>query len=74
MTTPILPPEIRGLPVPARVALVEQIWDSVVDDAAEFRLTDAQKAELNRRLARRNSVPSCGADWADVKRKILGEP
>jgi putative addiction module component (TIGR02574 family) len=73
MTTSTLPPKIRRLPVAARVALVEQIWDSVVDDAAEFELTDAQKAELDRRLARRGSSGSRGCDWADVKRRILGE-
>ena len=73
MTHSTLPPEIRGLPVPERVALVEQIWDSIVDDEAEFELTDAQKAELDRRLSRRGSSSSRGSDWAEVKRKILGE-
>ena len=73
MTHSTLSPEIRGLPIPERVALVEQIWDSIVDDEAEFELTDAQKAELDRRLARRGSSSSRGSDWAEVKRKILGE-
>ncbi len=73
MTHPALPPEIRGLPVPERVALVEQIWDSIVEDEAKFELTDAQKAELDRRLALRDSSGSRGSDWADVKARILGE-
>jgi putative addiction module component (TIGR02574 family) len=62
------------LPVPERVALVEQIWDSVAEDEAQFQLTEAQKAELDRRLARRESAGSRGSDWAEVKRRILGEP
>jgi putative addiction module component (TIGR02574 family) len=74
MTAPTLPPGIRELPVPERVALVEQIWDSIVEDEARFELTDAQKAELDRRLARRASSTSCGSDWEDVKRRILGTP
>ena len=49
MTQSSLPPEIRVLPVPERIALVEQIWDSIVEDEAAFELTDAQKAELDRR-------------------------
>ena len=73
MTHSTLPPEIRDLPVPERVALVEQIWDSVVEDEAEFELTDAQKAELDQRLARRSSSGFRGSDWADVKRRIVGE-
>ena len=55
MTQSTIPPEIRDLPVPDRMALVEQIWDSIAEDQAEFQLTNAQKAELDRRLARRES-------------------
>ena len=71
MTQSSLPPELRVLPVAERVALVEQIWESIVEDEADFQLTDAQKAELDRRLERRDSSTSRGADWADVKRSIL---
>jgi len=74
MSDSTLPPEIRELPVPERVALVEQIWDSIVEDETQFALTDAQKAELDRRLARRASSDSRGSDWADVKARILGKP
>jgi len=74
MTDSTLPPEIRELPVPERVALVEQIWDSIVEDEASFELTDAQKAELDRRLAERASSSSRGSDWADVKARILRKP
>ena len=45
-----LPPEIRDLPVSERVMLVERIWDSIVEDEGAFELTDAQKAELDRRF------------------------
>jgi len=68
-----LSPEIRDLPVPERVALVEQIWSSIVEDEADFELSDAQKAELDRRLARHGSSSASGSDWADVKRRILRE-
>ena len=71
MTQSPLPPDFRILPVAERVALVEQIWNSIVEDAADFQLTDAQKAELDRRLARRDVPTSRGADWADVKRRMM---
>jgi len=73
MTQFSLPPEICDLPVPARIALVEQIWDSIVEDEAKFRLTDAQQVELDRRLALRGSSPGRGTGWAEVKGRILGE-
>lgn len=74
MTDSTLPPEIRELPVPERVALVEQIWDSIVEDEAGFELTEARKAELDRRLAERALSSSRGSDWADVKARILRKP
>ena len=68
-----LPPEIRDLPVSERVALVERIWDSIVEDEGAFQLTDAQKAELDRRLARRDSSPEQGSSWNEVKERLLDE-
>jgi putative addiction module component (TIGR02574 family) len=59
------------LPVAERIVLVEQIWDSIVEDEAGFQLTDAQKAELDLRLAQRDRSLSRGADWTDVKRRML---
>jgi len=73
MTQPLLPPEIRDLSVPERVAIVEQIWNSIVEDEAKFQLTDAQRAELDRRLAKRGSSPLRGATWPEVKTRILGD-
>ncbi len=61
------------MPVSDRMALVEQIWDTIAEDQAEFELTIAQKAELDRRLARRQSSGPSGSTWDDVKRRIVGE-
>jgi len=74
MTHSALPPEIRELPVPERVALVEQIWESIVEDEASFELTVAQKRELDRRLAERASSSARGSEWGQAKRRILGKP
>ncbi len=68
-----LPPEIRSLPVPERVYLVEQIWDSIVEDEQAFELTDAQKAEFDRRMAAHEASPNRGKPWEDVKKRLLGE-
>lgn len=72
MTQSPLPPEIRYMPVPDRMHLVEQIWDSIVEDENQFQLTEAQKAELDRRLAAHQASPRRGTPWDEVKKRLLG--
>jgi putative addiction module component (TIGR02574 family) len=67
-----LPPEIRDMPVPERVHLVEQIWDSIVEDKGQFELTEPQKAELDRRLAAQQADPARGTLWDNAKKRIRG--
>ena len=68
-----LPPEIRGLPVSDRLELVERIWDSIIEDQQQFQLTDAQRAELDRRLAAHETSPNRGTAWETVKARLLGD-
>lgn len=68
-----LPPEIRSLPIAQRIDLVEQIWNSIVEDERAFELTPAQQAELDRRIAAHDAAPDRGKPWEDVKRQLLGE-
>jgi putative addiction module component (TIGR02574 family) len=70
MTQFPLPPEIRSLPVPERLDLVEQIWDSIVEDQEQFELSDAQKAELDRRLAAHKASPESGSTWEEVEERL----
>nr|VFK46977.1 MAG: putative addiction module component, TIGR02574 family [Candidatus Kentron sp. SD]VFK50075.1 MAG: putative addiction module component, TIGR02574 family [Candidatus Kentron sp. SD]VFK81351.1 MAG: putative addiction module component, TIGR02574 family [Candidatus Kentron sp. SD] len=45
---------ISDLPIPARIRLVEDIWDSIATDIAadpaSLQMTEAQRTELDRRL------------------------
>ena len=68
-----LPPEIRTLPVSQRLDLVEQIWESIYEDQEQFELTDAQKAELDRRLAAHAAAPDRGVSWQELKASLLRE-
>jgi putative addiction module component (TIGR02574 family) len=68
-----LPPEIRQLPIPVRVQLADQIWDSVIEDESAFQLTSAQQAELDRRLIDLQAHPELGDPWEVVKRRIIGD-
>lgn len=59
--------EIRRLSVTERILLVEDIWDSIADEADAVPLTDAQREELDARLARFKQDPSGGTDWDEIK-------
>jgi putative addiction module component (TIGR02574 family) len=69
----LLPSDIRHLPIGDRLTIVAELWDSIVDDQRQLELTDAQKAELDRRLDARRNRTDAAASWEDVKRRILGE-
>ncbi len=58
---------IERLSVEERLALVEELWDSI---AAATPLTDAQRAELDRRLADHESHPDDVVSWEEVKSSI----
>lgn len=58
---------IDKLDVDDRLALVEEIWASVVADAKVFPLTAEQRQELDRRVADDDAFPSDVAPWSEVK-------
>ncbi len=61
---------IDRLNVDERLALVDEIWASICADAAIFPLTEAQRAELDRRLADDDAFPDDVVPWSDVKASI----
>jgi len=58
---------IDRLNVDERLALVDGIWASVCTDVNAFPLTDAQRAELDRRVADDDAVPDDVVAWDEVK-------
>ena len=50
-----------------RLALVEEIWASICADSASFPLTEAQRAELDRRVADDEAFPDDVIPWEDIK-------
>ncbi len=61
---------IDRLSVEERLALVEDLWDSIAEESAAASLTDAQRAELDRRLADYAANPYDVVPWEDVKASI----
>jgi putative addiction module component (TIGR02574 family) len=53
-----------------RIQLAEDLWDSVAADTGGLPLTDAQKAELELRLADLERDPGAGESWEVVRVRI----
>lgn len=65
--------DILNLSVPERIQLVEDIWDSIVEVPEAIPLTEAQKAELDRRLDAYHRNPEAGTPWETVRQRF-GSP
>lgn len=60
----------RKLSVEEQLELVEALWDSIAECGA-VGLTEAQKVELDRRLADLEASPDDVVPWSDVKASAL---
>jgi putative addiction module component (TIGR02574 family) len=57
------------LDVEQRLALIEEIWDSIdADESAVVQLNDAQMTELQARLAEDDAHPDDVISWEEVQR------
>lgn len=60
------------LSVDDRLRLVDAIWDGMADEADALpTLSDAQRAELDRRLAEHEANPNDVVSWDEVRARIL---
>ncbi len=64
---------LEGLSVADRMSLIEQIWDSIAAEQESLPLTQAQKDELDRRLAAYEADPTAGSTWEEVKARLQGK-
>lgn len=62
---------IHRLPLEERLALVEEIWDSIAADSAAVPLTEAQRAELQKRIEEDDTHPDDLTSWEQVKASTL---
>ncbi len=54
-----------------RLQLVQEIWDSLTDEAEAWTLTDAQREEVDRRWAAHLANPQAAIPWEQVEAEIL---
>jgi putative addiction module component (TIGR02574 family) len=62
--------DISGLSVSERIQLAEDLWDSVAAETGDLPLTEAQAAELDRRLDDLERDPDAGESWPVVRARI----
>jgi putative addiction module component (TIGR02574 family) len=53
-----------------RLALVQEIWDSLATEADQAPLTDAQRQDLEQRLQAYEANPKRGSSWEEVKTRL----
>jgi putative addiction module component (TIGR02574 family) len=62
--------EVESWPVEERIQLVEAIWERIIETGAEPELTEAQRAELDRRLAALEAAPEDVVSWEAVQEYV----
>ena len=66
--------DVLALSPEERLLLVEEIWDSIANVPESVALTEAQRRELDERLAEYRNDPTAGSPWEQVKSRILQRP
>lgn len=62
---------IQKLSASEKILLAEQLWESVRVEANKSELTDAQRQELDSRLAAFELDEQAGDSWDVVKERII---
>ena len=56
-----------------RLQLVEDLWDSIVEENASLPVSDEKHAELHRRKERFQQDPASGRTWEQVKARARSQ-
>jgi putative addiction module component (TIGR02574 family) len=63
---------IEGLSPAEKIDLLDVLWESL--EADEVPLTDAQRAELDHRIARHAQNPADVIPWEEVRAALFKQP
>ena len=62
--------EAKKRPFAEKLQLVEDLWDAIAEEAAQQRLSDAQRQLLEARLRESDTNPDDGKPWDEVRTEI----
>lgn len=71
-----MPPTLQALgidrlSVADRMSLVHDIWDSIASEAEHSPLSEAERREIDRRLAAHRANPDAAIPWEQVEAEAL---
>ena len=62
-----------SLSIPERIQLVEEIWDTIANQADAVELTEEEKKVIDERLETYHRNPDAGSSWEEVYRRIISK-
>lgn len=62
--------DLLHLSVAERIQLVEDLWDSIAGEPEAMELTQAQREEIDRRLAEHDANPESAIPWEEVRARL----
>lgn len=62
--------EVKKLPLPQRIELIEALWESIAREGYEPELTPEQAEELDRRLKAHQQNPDDVVAWETIKKDL----
>jgi putative addiction module component (TIGR02574 family) len=62
--------EAKKRPFAEKLQLVEDLWDAIAEEAAQQRLSSAQRQLLEARLRESDANPDDGKPWDEVRAEI----
>jgi putative addiction module component (TIGR02574 family) len=69
MGKPIM--DFSRLTVAERIQLAEDLWDSLADAPEVLALSEAQRAELDRRIEAHRAEPEAALSWDTLRQELL---
>ena len=60
----------RSLPLPERLALLDALWESIIEEGYDPPITSAQAEELDHRLKAHERNPEDVVDWKTIKTEL----
>ena len=61
------------LSLPERIQLVEDIWDTIAEEADSLELTADEKRIIDERLDAYHKNPDAGSPWSEVIKRITAQ-
>jgi len=65
--------KIHNLSTAEKIELIDELWDSVIQDQNNVPITDAQRIELDKRLAEFEVDKEIGESWKIVRKRISSQ-